>query len=590
MWYRIIVSAREVTDKRGLKTVHQTPAKFEHPVFPFDDPNMQGDYNLGSGAKNQAFGPGHYTATSPGVTKGYKDKGWEFRRDERLPKGTRIIHFDALTADEVKQIINGWNSKFKTNYNPEDHTNFSGMRELADLLKDENMDKLYPLLVELGYDAVEHNVARNAGGAQLDLNLEKLKTDPEYFTKDGRFKKRKFDRALERRTNTNIIVINRAIITKPDLFQKVRFRPDSVTPEEMQEYKDEIKTSKEEAYLEVLKNGGTPEMSVEDIVKLLEKGYNFPQFVPRVETILDLDRTTKSFDDRLKNLKLLTKYFDDRVIYKLFTPREIEENRDLVRNNLFMGPQHQSINRTREAVLEYDEIEANLLRTSYDYVMTNCNNYGCGVSLEPNAKKCSKCGGDLIANWYWPKPNLDPITLINACKRLLSLKTVKGNLQNPKARNEYPHALLVDQLIEEIIKHFSEFNNSKDFINYFNKFNIFRELYNNSQTSKLNDAYILKLNELMEIERFAQQPEPKAAYKILQKTAGKVKYYYFNGESKPLRDHLEDIFPYANSVDIFYMMGRLRNKAMSDDQVANLLYEAAMGRLFPRFEDKRDVV
>jgi hypothetical protein len=35
------------------------------------------------------------------------------------------------------------------------------------------------------------------------------------------------------------------------------------------------------------------------------------------------------------------------------------------------------------------------------------------------------------------------------------------------------------------------------------------------------------------------------------------------------------------------MMGRLRNKAMSDDQVAILLYEAAMGRLFPRFEDKR---
>jgi hypothetical protein len=86
------------------------------------------------------------------------------------------------------------------------------------------------------------------------------------------------------------------------------------------------------------------------------------------------------------------------------------------------------------------------------------------------------------------------------------------------------------------------------------------------------------------------QPEPKAAYKILQKTAGKVKYYYFNGESKPLRDHLQDIFPYANSVDIFYMMDRLRRKAMSDDQVANLLYEAAMGRLFPRFEDKRDVV
>ena len=69
--------------------------------------------------------------------------------------------------------------------------------------------------------------------------------------------------------------------------------------------------------------------------------------------------------------------------------------------------------------------------------------------------------------------------------------------------------------------------------------------------------------------------------------SGTVKYYYFDGESKPLRDHLQDIFPYANSVDIFYMMDRLRRKAMSYDQVPNLLYEAAIGRLFPRFEDKR---
>ena len=103
----------------------------------------------------------------------------------------------------------------------------------------------------------------------------------------------------------------------------------------------------------------------------------------------------------------------------------------------------------------------------------------------------------------------------------------------------------------------------------------FKTLREKLQTSEQN-------NNISEI-----QPPQKAAYRIVQKTAGKVKYYFYNGESKPLRDHLEDIFPYANSVDIFYMMDRLRRKAMSDDQVANLLYEAAMGRLFPRFEDKR---
>ena len=69
--------------------------------------------------------------------------------------------------------------------------------------------------------------------------------------------------------------------------------------------------------------------------------------------------------------------------------------------------------------------------------------------------------------------------------------------------------------------------------------------------------------------------------------SGKVKYYFFNGESKPLKDHLQDIFPGANSVDIFYMADRVRKLAMNDDDVSNVLYEAARGTLFPRHEDKR---
>ena len=44
----------------------------------------------------------------------------------------------------------------------------------------------------------------------------------------------------------------------------------------------------------------------------------------------------------------------------------------------------------------------------------------------------------------------------------------------------------------------------------------------------------------------SEQSESKVAYKIRRtKTAGKVKYYYFNGESKPLKDHLQDILVYS---------------------------------------------
>ncbi len=69
--------------------------------------------------------------------------------------------------------------------------------------------------------------------------------------------------------------------------------------------------------------------------------------------------------------------------------------------------------------------------------------------------------------------------------------------------------------------------------------------------------------------------------------SGKVKYYFFNGESKPLKDHLQDIFPYANSVDIYYMADRVRRMALNDDDVSRVLYEAAVGHLFPRYEGKR---
>jgi hypothetical protein len=69
--------------------------------------------------------------------------------------------------------------------------------------------------------------------------------------------------------------------------------------------------------------------------------------------------------------------------------------------------------------------------------------------------------------------------------------------------------------------------------------------------------------------------------------SGKVKYYFFNGESKPLKEHLQDIFPGANSVDIYYLADRVRKMAMNDEDVSRVLYEAAVGHLFPRYEGKR---
>ena len=79
MWYRLVLSAREVTDKHGEKTIHQTKRMYRKPLFIFNDPTAKGSSRqLGVG--NQDLGPGHYTSQNPSVSKGYKDHGWIERR------------------------------------------------------------------------------------------------------------------------------------------------------------------------------------------------------------------------------------------------------------------------------------------------------------------------------------------------------------------------------------------------------------------------------------------------------------------------------------------------------------------------------
>ncbi len=68
--------------------------------------------------------------------------------------------------------------------------------------------------------------------------------------------------------------------------------------------------------------------------------------------------------------------------------------------------------------------------------------------------------------------------------------------------------------------------------------------------------------------------------------SGIVKEYSYKGKSKPLRDHLQKIFPGANSVDLFYMADRISKLKRNDDDVARLLMEADFGDLFPRYENK----
>ena len=69
------------------------------------------------------------------------------------------------------------------------------------------------------------------------------------------------------------------------------------------------------------------------------------------------------------------------------------------------------------------------------------------------------------------------------------------------------------------------------------------------------------------------------------RNSGVVKLYSFNGSTKSLNEHLREIFPMANSVDIFYMVGRVRSRAKKlGVSVVDVLYDVAVNDLF---KDKR---
>ena len=173
MWYRLILSARVVTEKEGEKTIHQAPVQYKHPIFIFDDPRGFVESAEGLGHKRQSFGPGYYTAQSPAVSFGYKhDSKMPVRREIKLPKGTNILHFDKLSLKEKLQITRAAVKELGYSINLAMVPFVKNLQELGNIFGDPYLVKLYPILLKMGYDAVEHDVGRSLMGAAIKSNEE----------------------------------------------------------------------------------------------------------------------------------------------------------------------------------------------------------------------------------------------------------------------------------------------------------------------------------------------------------------------------------------------------------------------------------
>ena len=235
MWYRLVVAYREIKDPKGEKSIHKHKIEggYHSPVFVMKPGDQDMSQMLGTGSK--AFGPGHYTSQNKVVAYGYD---YPFIREEKFPMGTRILDFDKIDENHGKRILDALNTKYYKNVELSFPTDMYTICSRLGL----EYSQVYPILVELGYDAIEYDAGRNFS---LDNIIENLKKDPKRLNpkrknldKDSTdFEKpkslnRRIKRIRQQVDKKNILVINANIITNPRLFQKERFRPETLSEEE----------------------------------------------------------------------------------------------------------------------------------------------------------------------------------------------------------------------------------------------------------------------------------------------------------------------------------------------------------------------
>lgn len=231
MWYRSIRKAvKELSEP--LITRHKTKGLYGVPVWGITlekDPTV----NLGAGSK--VYGPGHYTSLNPHVTEGYSGR---YTRLEVIPAGARILQANDIPNEHAVKIIKklqeldlvspGRNDEYLLN----EAEKFNTLESIGTSVM--GYSKKYLLnsvLLSLGYDAIQYPTFTR-------WNIPKLpgESEEEYAEREKKI----------RNAGDNILILNRAMLAVPRLFEKSRFSPDSLSYSEIDKLQSEMYLSERE--------------------------------------------------------------------------------------------------------------------------------------------------------------------------------------------------------------------------------------------------------------------------------------------------------------------------------------------------------
>jgi hypothetical protein len=238
MWYRLVKKAVKELDK-PLITRHKTKGLYGVPVWGMTDEN---DPTVQLGAGSKAFGPGHYTSLNPSVTAGYAGR---YTRLEVIPAGARIIDYKNIPIDHGIKIVKKLQELGLINKGNDDEYllgethKFDTLEKISMLMGSSKRFFLNSVLLSLGYDAISYP-------SYTYFTVPRLNNESE---EDYKIRAEKI-----KASGDNILILNRAMLAVPRLFEKSRFDAGNLSYAEIDKLQSEMYLSEKELIKVLPKN------------------------------------------------------------------------------------------------------------------------------------------------------------------------------------------------------------------------------------------------------------------------------------------------------------------------------------------------